>query len=63
VQNVVDYFVSRGSSVYVATIDASKASDRVNHNVLFQKLIKRGAPCCFMGILSNWYSKLFSCVR
>ena len=63
VQNVVDYFVSRGSSVYVASIDASKAFDRVNHKVLFQKLISRGAPCCFIGILCNWYSKLFSCVR
>ena len=62
-QNVTNYFTLRKSSVYIAALDASKAFDRINHNVLFQKLIQRGAPQCFIGTLSNWYRKLVSCVR
>jgi len=49
--------------VYIAAIDASKAFDQVNHNVLFRKLVKRGAPSCFVGVLMNWYNKLESSVR
>ena len=32
------------SNVYSCFLDASKAFDRVNHYVLFEKLIKRGIP-------------------
>ena len=38
---VVDYYVRNGSNVYVASLYASKALDRVNHVKLFQKLIKK----------------------
>ena len=62
-QSTVDYFVSRGSPAYIACIDASKAFDRINHAVLMKKLVERGAPKCFIGVLISWYSKLFSCVR
>ena len=30
---------------------------------MFQKLIQRGAPQCFIVVLSNWCNKLVSCVR
>jgi len=60
----LDYLVvNRGSEGYVAFIDASKAFDRINHNILFHKLGKHGAPKCFIVTLISWYSKLFSCVR
>jgi len=39
---VVDYFVQRKSSVFLASLDATKASDRVNHIKLVHKLIDRG---------------------
>ena len=47
----------------MATVDASKAFDRVSHKVLFQKLVNRGAPRSFVGVLRSWYGKLVSSVR
>ena len=38
-ETVVNYFKDRGSPVYVASLDVSKAFDRVNHFALFIKLI------------------------
>ena len=40
--------------------DASKAFDRVNHSMLFDKMIERNVPHCFVWVLHNWYSKLVS---
>ena len=62
-QNVAKYFTGRNSNVYIVSLDASKAFDRVNHDLLFNKLIQRGAPPCFISVLFNWYNKLISCVR
>ena len=62
-QNITNYFVCRKSPVYMVSLDASKAFDRINHDKLFAKLTDRGAPQCFIGVLFSWYSKLTSCVR
>jgi len=43
-QNVTDYFSCRNSLVFMASLDASKAFDRINHEKLFAKLYERGAP-------------------
>ena len=40
----IDYFVTRGSAVYVAALNAKKAFDRVNHVKLFIKLCHYGLP-------------------
>jgi len=47
----------------MALLEASKAFDRINHDKLFAKLSKRGAPQCFINVLFSWCSKLISCVR
>jgi len=52
-QNTVDYFTSKNTPVFIATVDASKAFDRVDHKILFQKLVNRGAPRCFVGVLRS----------
>ena len=59
----VDYFVENGSRVFVSFMDCSKAFDRVNHGVLFNKLIARGLPLCFVQIIVYWYSNLSSKCR
>ena len=62
-QHVVKYFSNRGSTVYVSAIDASKAFDRINHGLLIEKLVTRNLPMCFVNIIVNWYTKLYSVVR
>ena len=42
---------------------ASKAFDKVLHNGLFLKLIKRNVPIAFVKLLKNWYSRLSCMVR
>ena len=62
VNKVVDYFVFNESTVNICCLDISKAFDQLSHNCLFYKLLKRSVPTCFVTILRNWYSKLYSCI-
>ena len=40
----IKHFKNRSTSVYVAFLDASKAFDKINHWLLFKKLIERQMP-------------------
>ena len=62
-RQVVEYFTKRNSNIYVASLDASKAFDRVNHYKLFTTLIRAGLPRVFVDVISNWYQKLSVVVR
>jgi hypothetical protein len=57
-RSTVDYFISRGSKVFVASLDLSKAFDRVNHYGLLRVLLERGVPLCLINVLWSWFSKL-----
>ena len=49
----------RGSKLYRALLDASKAFNKVLINVFFsQKLIKSNVPIPLVRILCNWFSEL-----
>ena len=48
--------------MHITAVDASKAFDRLNHKILFDKLLARNIPYCFAAILRDWYSKLISIV-
>jgi hypothetical protein len=63
VQETVKHFTDRGSTVYAAALDATKAFDRVNHGLLFRKLQDRNVPPCLINTLACWYSKLHAVVR
>ena len=51
----IEYFKNRSTSVYVAFLDASKAFDKINHWLLFKKLIERQMPLYLVTILCYWY--------
>ena len=53
----VEYFVSRGSTVFMAALDARKAFYRVNDIKLFHLLCDAGIPVHIIRLLMNWYSK------
>jgi len=48
---------THGSSVLAVFLDASKAFDRVLHMKLFEKLIQRKVPMCFVRLLKHWYKE------
>ena len=62
-ETVVNYFADRGSPVYVASLDESKACNRVNHFALFIKSICLGIPLYILNVFLNWHLKLTGCVR
>ena len=52
----IDYYKSKCTNIYVTFLDASKAFDRLNHWLLFKKLLNRGMPIYIVRILIFWYS-------
>ena len=60
--NIVKQATSGGSTVNLCTIDLSKAFDKVNHNALFIKLMKRKIPTVLLELLENLFRECYSCV-
>jgi hypothetical protein len=63
VRHVVDYFVRNDSTINLCLVDVSKAFDKLNHSVLWLKLMQRRVPRTFLIILKNWYDNESACVR
>ena len=59
----IDYYKCRGTTVYVTFLDASKAFDRLNYWLLFDKLIKKHVPLFIIRLLLFWYTHQKMCVR
>lgn len=59
----IESYLSRNTSVFTCFLDASKAFDRVNHGILFEKLLRRGVPAYIVRLLMYWYAHQRVCVR
>ena len=57
------YYKANGSPVYLCFLDASKAFDRVHHNLLFDKLRKRNVPHIIVRLLLFWYTSQTFVIR
>jgi len=54
-KQVIEYYQSLSSPVYVAFMDASKAFDKINHFHLMAKLIQCNVPIIIVRLLYFWY--------
>ena len=52
---IIEYYMSMSSPVFICFLDASKAFDKVNHWVLFSKLLDRKVPLIIIRLLIYWY--------
>ena len=51
----IDYYKQRGTTIFVTFLDASKAFDKIDFWLLFQKLITKDFPVFIIKILAYWY--------
>ena len=63
VKNVVARYTINETNVYGCFLDASKAFDRVNHNMLFEKLLKKDVSPIVVRALLSWYTSQRVSVR
>ena len=62
-KSTIDYFNNRGSDVYVAFLDCTKAFDRISHYGLFNKLMDRRLPLCLLLLIIVWHLNLMVMVK
>ena len=55
VKNVISRYLHNGSPVLGCFLDASKAFDLVDHDILFKTLLGRGLPLPIVRFLLSWY--------
>ena len=61
-KDIIDAYRVLNSSIFVCFLDAHKAFDRVTHQVLFDKLLKRDVPGYIFRLLIYWYGHQMMCV-
>ena len=59
-KSCVEFYTKHGSNVLVAFLDCSKAFDTVSHYGIFNKLMDRNVPLCFLRIIMYLYLNMKS---
>ena len=59
----IEYYKCRGTTVFVTFLDASKAFDRLNYWLLFEKLIKKQVTLFIIKLLLFRYTHQTMCIR
>ena len=54
-KSVIDFFITSSSPVFLCYLDASKAFDKINYWVLFDKLKKRNIPLILVRFFMVWF--------
>jgi hypothetical protein len=62
-KHVIDFYINHSSPIYLCFLDLSKAFDRVNHGILWNKLSERGVHSLYIRILNTWYTSQSIAVR
>ena len=55
--------VSFGTTVNICAVDLSKASNKMNHDSLFIKLMERKIPVNLLLLFENWFAVGVTCVK
>jgi exonuclease III len=63
VRCIVDRHIKGGSTVNICALDLSKAFDKMNHDALFIKLMRRNIPSELLCIFESWFSQCYTCVK
>ena len=63
VKSIVNHFIKNDSTINICSIDLIKAFDKVNIDILLEKLCDRNVPVSYINVLRCWYSKVLSTVK
>jgi len=56
-KDILNIYRNYSSPLYICFLDASKAFDKLNYWLLFDKLLKRNMPKCILRIIVFWYTE------
>ncbi len=62
-KELLRYYTNHGSQMFVAYLDASRAFDRLNHNILLSKLRIAGVPLYIIRLIAYWYCNQLYFIR
>ena len=62
-RTAVDRLLKDGSTANLCSLDLSKAFDKVNHQMLYIKLMERHLPVEILQLLETWLDNCCSCVK